>query len=181
MKIALRKLNKDDLEMVMNWRMTSHVTQNLFTDPKLNMELQYKWFESISNDESVKHWIIQAGDKPVGLLWLYCIDLINQRCEWGCFIGEDDYRGKGLGRPLECNIYDYVFDVLKLNKLYGEVLECNEIGIKIHEKFGFEVEGVLKQHICKNGQFYNVAYMAILSEKWHSIKNMYEYQKIEIE
>lgn len=181
MKISLRKLKKENLEMVMNWRMLPQITQNLYTDPKLNMKIQYEWFERVSNDKSVKYWIIQADDKSVGLLWLYCIDLINKRCEWGYFIGEDNYRGKGLARPLECNIYDYVFDILKLNKLHCEVFEFNDIVIKIHEKFGSEVEGVLKQHIYKNGQFYNAVCLGILSEKWHSIKNTYEYEKIDIE
>lgn len=50
-------------------------------------------------------------------------------------------------------MYDYVFNTLKLNKLCCEVFEFNRKVIEIHKKFGTEIEGILKQHICKTIHF----------------------------
>jgi len=68
-----------------------------------------------------------------------------------------------------------------LNKLCCEVFTFNEKVISIHEKFGSEIEGTLKQHILKNGQFYDIVSMAITKNKWINIKSDYEYEKILIE
>lgn len=181
MDLRLRKLYKTDLELVMNWRMKPEITKNLYTDPKLTLEMQYKWFDKISDDDTVKYWIIEVDNNSAGLLWLYSIDRLNKKCEWGYFIGDDSYRGKGLGRPLECNVYDYVFNVLELNKLHCEVFAFNDMVVKIHEKFGSEIEGHHKQHIFKNGIFYDVVSMAITANKWSNIKSQHEYDIIAIE
>ena len=61
------------------------------------------------------------------------------------------------------------------------MLAFNEKVIYIHKKFGSEIEGVLRQHIYKNGQFYDVVIMAILKEKWDNIRKKYDYEKINIE
>jgi RimJ/RimL family protein N-acetyltransferase len=70
---------------------------------------------------------------------------------------------------------------LGLNKLCCEVLEFNDTVVQIHKKFGSELEGVFKQHIYKDGKFLNVVRMAILKEKWNTIRSQYEYKSILIE
>lgn len=181
MQLSLRKIRKEQLEMIMKWRIKPNITCNLYTDPVLTLEIQKKWFKKINNDSSLRYWIIHYEDTPIGLLWLYGIDQVNKRCEWGYFIGEDDFRGRGLARTLECNIYDYVFNVMNLNKLHCEVFAFNEKVVSIHKKFGSDIEGVLKQHIYKQGKFFDIVCMGIIAEKWKNIKCNYQYEKIYIE
>jgi RimJ/RimL family protein N-acetyltransferase len=69
---------------------------------------------------------------------------------------------------VELNVYTYVFDVLKLNKLCCEVFCSNDLVIKIHEKYGSKIEGTLKQHILKNGQFHDIVTMGILKSEWEA-------------
>lgn len=181
MVVRLKKLHEGALEKVMNWRMLPEVTKYMYTDPKLTLAEQIDWFKKISKDPRVRYWLIEVDGVDVGIINLADIDTDNLRCCWAYYIADTSFRGRGLGTILECNIYDYVFDVLKLNKLWCEVLTFNESVIKLHQKFGSEVEGILKQHILKNGIFYDVARMAITKDKWYKIKNNYSYDKIEIE
>lgn len=181
MKVRLEKLKEEDLDMVAKWRMLPEVTKYMYTDPIITPESQRKWFDTIKNNNSVKYWTIVLDQTKVGLLCLTNIDFINKRCYWGYYIGDLSARGKGLARILECNIYDYVFYKLGLNKLCADVLAFNEKVILIHKKFGSEVEGILKQHIYKNGKFHDVVCMGITKGKWDSIRKKMEYDKIEIE
>mgnify|MGYP006311343261 CR=1 FL=1 len=135
----------------------------------------------MSQDHSCKYWIIQVNDIDIGVINLVNIDEKNQKCTWAYYIANTSFRGKGLGMILECNIYEYVFEKLGLNKLECEVFAFNKKVVNIHKKFGSEVEGILKQHIYKDGQFYDVVKMAILKEKWNDIKSNYDYKKIKIE
>lgn len=181
MRVKLTKLREEDLNMVAKWRMLPEITKYMYTDPVITPESQKKWFDSIENDESVKYWIIVADDVKVGLICLTNIDYKNRRCYLGHYIADESARGKGLARILECNIYDYAFYNLKLNKFCSEVLAFNKKAVFIHEKFGSEIEGILKQHIYKNGVFYDVVCMGITKEKWDNIKKNFIYDKIEIE
>lgn len=181
MGLKLRKILKEDLMLIAIWRMSEEVTKYMHTDPILNYETQLKWFKNIEANPFVRYWVITYDEKPIGILCITNIDMINKRCSWAYYIGDTSLRGKGIGKILECNIYDYVFEILNLNKLCCEVLEFNEKVVEIHKKYGAEVEGVLKEHIIKNGKPHNVVVMGITKDKWKKIKDLYSYDAIEIQ
>lgn len=176
--LKLKKLEEKDLEKVMNWRMKEEVTKYMYTDPVLDIEKQKKWFDEIDYKKD-RYWIIQYEGKDIGLISANNIDEKNKRCAWGYYIGEVGYRGKGIARDLECSMYDYVFYRLNLNKLVSEVFEFNEKVVQIHEKFGSKVEGCLKDHILKNGEYYNVITMGVTEREWRKVKHKVDYKKIE--
>ena len=179
----LRKVLESDLEMIMNWRMSPGVTKYMYTDPILTLEGQKQWFKKINcNKDFEKYWIIELDNgTPVGLMSINDIDYRNDQASWAYYIASTEARGKGLGRILECNMYDFALITLNLNKLRCEVFEFNEKVIKIHEKFGSKVEGKFIDHIKKNGKYFNVVRMAILRKEWEEKKLQMDYVKIPIE
>lgn len=181
MALKLLNVTMEDLNLIAQWRMKSEVTKYMYTDPVLDMNTQLKWFNNIKNDDKVRYWIIEFDGVKIGVISLTDIDNKNKRCSWAYYIGDTSFRGRGIATLLECNIYDYVFNLLKLNKLCCEVFTFNERVIEIHKKFGSEVEGILKEHICKDNNFYDIVTMAITKSKWINIKNNYVYDKIFIE
>jgi RimJ/RimL family protein N-acetyltransferase len=68
-----------------------------------------------------------------------------------------------------------------LDRLWCEVLAFNDRVVAIHEKFGSRVEGVLRQHIRKNGEVHDVVRMAVLSEEWPAIRERFRFDRIAIE
>lgn len=183
MSVILRKVLESDLEMIMNWRMSPEVTKYMYTDPSLSLDDQYNWFKKINqNCDNEKYWIIELDNgTPVGLMSVNDIDYRHGQASWAYYIGSTEARGKGLGRILECNMYDYAFYTLNLNKLWCEVFEFNEKVIKIHEKFGSKVEGEFFDHIKKNGKYLNVVRMAILKREWEEKRLEIDYIKIPIQ
>jgi UDP-4-amino-4,6-dideoxy-N-acetyl-beta-L-altrosamine N-acetyltransferase len=183
MNCRLRKLAASDLETVMHWRMLPEVTRHMYTDPQLTMEDQLRWFERLSRSESDRVWIIESGTPSlsVGVLSLSDINRVHRRCSWAYYIGDEAARARGLAKPLECGIYDYVFGSMQMNRLWCEVFSANDRVVALHERFGSKVEGVLRQHIFKDGQFYDVVRMAILKSDWERLKPSIRYSPIEIE
>lgn len=179
--IKLRHLTEDDLKKVLKWRTSEQVTKYMFSDIEYNHSKQKKWFYENKSNPNKQTWMIVYNDFDIGIIDLSDIDLINKRCFFGYYIGEIAVRGKGLASQLLCNIHDYVFHDLQMNKLCGDIFAFNEIAIKVREKHGSEIEGVFKQHIYKNGQFHDVVRMAILKEKWLSIRDEFNYEQISIE
>jgi len=179
--LKLRKVRESDLEKIMNWRMKPDVTKYMYTDPVITIEQQKKWFLSVEKDASRYDWIIQYNGTDIGLLTISDVDEKNSKCSWAYYIGETDLRGQGLGRILECNVYDFVFGHLSLNKLCCEVFAFNDKVVKIHEHFGMRREGYYRQHIIKNEEKFDVVTMAILKEEWELLRIGAKYEQAEFE
>lgn len=179
----LRRLAAHDLERVMRWRMTPEITRYMYSEPQLTMADQVRWFERICASERDRVWIIEVEEPamPVGVLSLSEINPIHRRCAWAYYVAEPVARGVGLAKPLECNVYDYVFDRLGMNRLWCEVLAFNDRVVKLHERFGSKVEGVLRQHVIKGDEAHDVVRMAMLKDEWHALRPSFSYTPIEIE
>lgn len=182
MDIKLRRIQKDDLEKVRIWRMKPSVTKYMNTDPKLTIEDQIKWFDMISKDQTCRYFIIEVDNNSIGLLGITDIDYKNFRCSWVWYIGEEEYRGKGIAKKIQFNLYDYVFQELKLNRLYSHILGFNKHEIdNVHKACGYNIEGILKEHVYKNGEFIDVVVMGITANEWEKEKSKYTYPKISFE
>ncbi|MDR3602249.1 MAG: UDP-4-amino-4,6-dideoxy-N-acetyl-beta-L-altrosamine N-acetyltransferase [Desulfosporosinus sp.] len=179
--LKLVTIEETDLETLMHWRMLSEVTKYMYTEPQLTMDMQKKWFHSINKDPMCKHWIIEHETIKIGIVNLTEIDFKNSRCSWGHYIANTSLRGKGIGRLLEYNIYDYVLLELSLNKLMAEVLDFNENAINLHKKCGSQIEGVLRQYIKKGNKYYDVVVLGILRDEWLERRGNLDYAKISIE
>lgn len=183
MSYRLRLLREADLETVMHWRMRPEVTRYMYTDPQLTLDEQRRWFDRMSRSERDRVWIIELleGARAVGVLSLSEIDRVNSRCSWAYYLGDTEVRGAGLAKSLELNVYAYVFDTLALNKLCCEVFSFNDRVVALHEKFGSKVEGVMRQHICKNGEYFDVVRMGMLRSDWLAAREGWRYTPVEIE
>ncbi|WP_284620135.1 UDP-4-amino-4,6-dideoxy-N-acetyl-beta-L-altrosamine N-acetyltransferase [Aquabacterium humicola] len=186
MSYRLRLMREDDCERVRQWRMLPEVTKYMYTDPQITPEQQRAWFERIAVSDRDRVWIIESVDDagtpaPIGVLSLSEIDPVNQRCAWAYYLGETSARGIGLAKSLELSVYAYVFDTLGLNKLWCEVFAFNDRVVALHEKFGSKVEGIARQHIRKNGEWFDVVRMGILKSEWDATREKWTYTPIEIE
>ena len=182
MALALRLMGEDDLERVRAWRMLPDVTRYMYTDPVISVEDQRAWFARVRASLTEIVWVITLGDLgPVGVLSLNEIDRVNKSCVWAYYLGEDSARGKGLAKPLECNVADFVFDRLELEKLCCEVFATNDRVVKLHERFGSKVEGVLREHIRKGGEVHDVVRMGLLRRDWEERKAGLHYSPIAME
>lgn len=176
MDIRLRKIEKEDLEKIMMWRMQPSVTYYMNTDPKLTMSDQLIWFENISQSKDCMYWIMVADGVDIGVFSLIDIDYTNKRCAWQWYIGEEDFRGKGIAKRIQLNLYDYVFYTLGMHRLYSHILALNthEI-VNVHKRCGYIEEGMMKDHVCKNGEYLDVVVMGITVDEWERIKDSFEY------
>lgn len=182
MKIALKRLTENELELLMHWRMSEEVNKYMTTSPRLTLEGQHKWFDKIKDDKTQIRWIIWVDDTPIGSMYLTDIDYDHMRCSGpGWFIVEKKYLDLKQTIALQRNCYDFVFDVLGLNRLYGDVISTNQGVIRLNMLCGHEIEGTLKEHIKKDGQFYDVVLVGLTKEAWYAKKEQMNYETIDIE
>ena len=66
---------------------------------------------------------------------------------------DDNWQGKGVGAALMQAIVDLADNWLNLTRLELEVYADNEAAIHLYERFGFEVEGTLRRHAFRDGEY----------------------------
>ncbi|WP_322923983.1 UDP-4-amino-4,6-dideoxy-N-acetyl-beta-L-altrosamine N-acetyltransferase [Paenibacillus campi] len=165
------KLKEEHLEQVLNWRTQEWVTRYMFTDIQPDMEQQKKWFSRVNDDALQQYWVISVKDRNVGVISINDISYVNRRCSWAFYIGEKDV--SMISMLLAPYVYHYVFEVLKLNKITGEVMEGNHAVRKMHLNYGCREVGHHKQHIYKYGNFHDVYMYELLQHEWFEHKTRY--------
>lgn len=63
------------------------------------------------------------------------------------------WQGKGVGKALMQAGIDLADKWLNLTRLELEVYSDNDAAIRLYEQFGFEREGVLRQHAFRDGRY----------------------------
>ncbi|MBR1744202.1 MAG: UDP-4-amino-4,6-dideoxy-N-acetyl-beta-L-altrosamine N-acetyltransferase [Lachnospiraceae bacterium] len=179
-KVVWRPVREDELELVMNWRMSPEITQYMYTDPVLTLEGQKKWLETTKTDPTSKTFMIEVNEIPAGIMSINDIDQRNKRCSSGYYVAVKEVRSLELAMLLEWTVYDYAFEHLKLHKVIAEVFSENKAVVRIHQMCGSVVEGEFIDHIYKYGKFFNITSLAITAEKWKEEKQKRTYKKVEI-
>ena len=130
-----------------------------------------QFIESIlTAEKSNKIVMFAIIDKELQLL----IGLINlnlslplKRGELAYWIGKP-YWGKGYGTEAAKVLLEYGFNNLELNKIFAASFTSNPGSWRIMEKIGLKYEGTLKQHVARDGQFYDLTYYGLLKEEYET-------------
>ncbi|MBE5953800.1 MAG: UDP-4-amino-4,6-dideoxy-N-acetyl-beta-L-altrosamine N-acetyltransferase [Lachnospiraceae bacterium] len=174
-----RQIKEEDLEMIMNWRMMPEITRYMNSDPVLTLEGQKKWFKKIRESERDLYWMLEVDGVPSGVVSL--VEFDGHKVHTGVYIAAKEKRSLKLTMYLQWNLYRYSFEILKANKVCEEVFEANKGVNRILDMCGSKREGVLRNHVYKNGEYYNVIVRGILKEEWTEIEKKHIFDIIRFE
>lgn len=179
MSVTLRTIEESDLENIMRWRMDEDITRYMNTNPKLTSEGQKRWLASLRENKDVQYWLIEVDGKPAGVINLTGLTRLDGNLGWAYYVGEKKLRSMKTALSLEMSMYDYVFYVLKKNAVYGDIFTLNQGVIALHKLCGCEIVEEKKNHVCKEGVYYDVTFMRMTQERWKELRDSKRYEKIE--
>ena len=95
-RVKLLPISEDDTKNIVKWR--NHV-RSQFLDRRLFTEESHNyWLHTMVETGKVAQFVIEIdGNDKIGSVFLRDIDRKNKKAEFGIFIGEDRYQGKGYG------------------------------------------------------------------------------------
>jgi len=163
--VTLRKILESDTPLILKWRNSEFVKNNFVVREPFSEENQTKWMHEIIAKGKAVQYIIMFDDMPVGSVYIRDIDYTHKKGEFGIFIGERDYVGKGIGLHATTEILKIAFNELKLHRVYLRVFTDNLAAIKTYEKAGFIKEGVLRDTVLIEGKYSDMLLMAIIKEE----------------
>jgi len=105
--------------------------------------------------------IVTVADRAIG-----CVAYLDHRVDQGRaelrkLIGERDMRGRGLGQEAALLWLGYGLGALGLRKIYLTTLVTDIGNIKINERLGFRVEGILRNEVLIDGEYHDVLRMGL--------------------
>lgn len=164
----LRDIAQNELEMMLSWRNSPGVRANMYTRHEITFSEHVAWWERTQIRADQRYFMYQYQEKPLGIVYLNNIDTLNKNTAWGFYASPD--APKGTGSRMEYLALEYIFNEMKLHRLHCEVLAFNVPVIKLHKKFGFQVEGVQREQKLLDGAYVDVYCLGILASEWKSIR-----------
>lgn len=184
--IAFRDFEERDIDFVLKCK----------NDEKLNSMTigQYHpfTFEEASNwvhgcmgeYETYKFWAICTKNDEKQIIGWTALSKIDKENQSACFhsivIGDPEYRDGLAYMEAYLFVFEYVFEKLGLNRLYGSSISEHKVSNTMAEVMFQKQEGVLRQAVYKNGSFHDEIICAILKDEYIKHKESGDYEKSSI-
>lgn len=152
--ITLKDIDAKDLDGLLEIYSNAHLfefTPGIASDSIKKTKKKLRQFKK----EHIKKTSISLGiyfdDKLVGVFKMFDIDYKASSVTIGYRISED-YWGRGIATRSVKLVVDYLFNVIKVNRIQAFVIPQNKASISVLTKNKFTFEGFLRESQHWNGQ-----------------------------
>ncbi len=163
--ITLRAIEEDD----------ASVLQSMINDPEIessvvgfsypvSMAEQKKWISCIKDDKNIRY-AIDDGSGIIGVAIISAVDFKNRVANLNIKLLKT-VRGKGYAKRAVSLILRYCFYELNLNCVTANVLANNTPSNNLWLNLGFNIDGVLRQRVYKNGQYIDLLAYSLLRDEY---------------
>jgi UDP-4-amino-4,6-dideoxy-N-acetyl-beta-L-altrosamine N-acetyltransferase len=160
----LRPINRHELELMLTWRNAPTVRANMYTRHEIGWNEHLSWWERTQNLSEHQYFMYELKNSPLGIIAFNGIDTANQNCSWAFYASPD--APKGTGGRMEYLALEHAYENVRLHKLCCEVFAFNTSVIRLHEKFGFRIEGILREHHKIDDKYIDIYRLGMLASEW---------------
>lgn len=166
--VTLRPITADDAELTFAWR--SSARARLLQRGATTVAEQRAWITAKLKTNEL-NFIIEYRDQPVGMISLLDISQLHKSVQMGrLLVGEEEFVGKApVAFEAELMICDHAFDILKMHKIYGDIMEDNHGMLKTRLYLGYKQDGILRDHYVYDGIFKNTIAVSLLEDEYRKV------------
>lgn len=148
--IKFRPHERSDVSFRVKWLNNKNANAYLVDDPDhvTTTEEQVGWFDRYEADENKRFFTICDETEPIGFLGLSNIDRDKKTASVFIVIGEDGYRGKGIGKIALNFLLEFGSSELGIQKYTLEVFKENIPAIRLYTSAGFVQVGEIDCMLC---------------------------------
>jgi RimJ/RimL family protein N-acetyltransferase len=150
--VTVRKPEIDDLATLAGWLASDDWVEHLGGSgamaPAWYRQRAEAMLQDNANDASPNKYFLVAdrfSGAAVGLAMLCKIDWKNRHAEYAFIIGAPAYRNGLAAGDMNMVMYNYFFNELNLNKVYGYIFDSNAVSLRMNG-FGGSRDGTLRRH-----------------------------------
>lgn len=166
-RLVLSQLQEGDIPFV-----TEYLQDKIFSDLTSNIPYPYTrehaefWMkmsrESFENNTGYTFAVRNKEGNILGAIGLH--DREDDKAELGYWMGKP-FWNKGYITEAATALIGFGFQELQLNKIYATYFLQNPASGRIMEKVGMEQEALLKQHVRKGEEYFDIMMYSVLKNK----------------
>lgn len=157
--LTVRSYVDSDFDLLNEWVMEADGKKFLATRTDT---LRHETLEEVIADESTVIGIIELDGRPIGVLAYLNIDSTSRKAELRKLIADPSARGKGYATRAAQYWIEYGIATLGLRKIYLHTLDTNLTNIRLNERLGFRVEGLLRDEILVDDVYHDILRMSLI-------------------
>lgn len=168
MGVVFKNILEVDAELqreVLSWRNSEDVRRFMIHQHDITLDEHQSWLQRLATEKTQQCWVVFMDEDSIGTAYITNIDWKSHRCEWGFYIGNPEYRGKGLAKLVLFKFLEKIFVELKLEYLLTRVFLENIAAVTLYRKFGFRE---LKQEAVDGDR--NLIAMEFTAKDWNARK-----------
>ena len=161
MEIEVRAVSTTDVDDLAEIFSMPKCQRQTMQTPYQSTEKIRERYTNISDNRYVLVAVVKETQKVVG-----SISIFRQTSARQMHVGKlgmavhDDYQGQGIGSQLMAAIIDLAENWLNLSRIELTVYVDNQPALKLYQKFGFVIEGTLRNYAFRDGDFVDAHCMA---------------------
>jgi len=162
--MKLRELKSEDnralVKHLNNKQVIKYLTSRI---PYPYTDKDATWWIEIGSQEDITR-AIEVDGELAGIIGITQGENQHSRCaEIGYWLGEE-YWGKGYATQAITELTNFIFVSTEIVRIFAPVFEPNKASMRALEKSGYQLEGILKKRVFKDGVFYNEHIFAKLTQ-----------------
>ena len=176
-RLILRRFEINDAE---------DMYKNVTSDSAVNKFLTWKLHESITETVAlISEWneryrsnerycwaiVLKEIGEVIGTIAVPTIKKRTETVEVTYCIGSN-WWGQGIVVEALHAVIDYLFDIVKVNRIEAGFDVNNPNSGRVMEKVGMKKEGILRQGGCNNQGLFDIVFYAILRKEWLSLRRI---------
>ena len=179
--VYFRSFEPEDAEAIYKWTNDDSLKKlSVGLNKRICKEEASEWIKARMTNQPYQVWWAICSistNEIIGYTYLTNIHFINRSAEFGgLVIGNKKYQDGFAWIESYLFVYEYAFERLGLNRVYGTRLmehkQTQAIGIAMFSK----QEGVLRQAAYKNGRYYDLSIGSLLSSEYFEHKQNGDYE-----
>lgn len=180
--VFFREFEERDIDAIFRWKNDEQLNSMIVGQWRpFTYDDAAKWVHGCMGEhETFKFWAICTNDeekKIIGWTALSKIDKQNKSVyTHSIVIGDKNYQDGFAWIETVLFLFSYSFETLGMNRVYGESILGNKASNLIEPLMFMTREGLFRQAVFQNGQFYDISYAAILKDEYFTHKAAGDYE-----
>ena len=171
--IVLRPLGRQDLTLdYVQWLNDEEVCQfnshAVFPYTAEKMNAYYEGLQTGGQRQVVLAVCARESGTHLGNVSLQAIDWVARSAEFAILLGHSGARGRGVGKEASALIVDYGFRRLNLHRIFCGTSVANLSMQRLADFLGMQKEGLRRQAMYKNGQFFDIQEYGVLRDEFYA-------------
>lgn len=170
--VGLRAVEKQDLELLRDWRNIEVFRKNFREVRELSLTDQEKWFDSLQQTKQINYMftiVDLKNNEAIGASGLLYINWVIRSADFSFYIGKDQVYVDDSEISIEAAklLIDYGFNNLNLNKIWMELYEFDQKKLEFFSKnFNFKQDGLLRDNCFEGGKYWNSHIISLLKKDY---------------